>query len=342
LRTLIDPAFDPLFWTPARLGARSGWWAHVPFAHWLVRAIAPHVLVELGTFTGVSYSAFCRAVVEASLSTRCYAIDTWRRDRHAGEYGDAAYEDFQRFHDREFARFSTLLRCTFDDALCRFADGSIDLLHIGGQHTYEAVRHDFESWRPKLSQRAVILFQKTNVHEGDFGVWRVWEELRDKYPSFEFSHGCGLGLLAVGEAAPEAALALCRITDQSAIATLRSRFAAIGERWSQAERLEDAMNSAGQARAEAIELNSQIATLRAAEAALTNGLRRVETLAADRAIAAEMAENIVAVKAGELNRARREIAKQSARPWRRAVRLLGALAPRGLGACTRGSGPRSE
>ena len=41
LMGLIDPAFDPLFWNPARLGAFSGWWAHVPFAHWLVRVAEP-------------------------------------------------------------------------------------------------------------------------------------------------------------------------------------------------------------------------------------------------------------------------------------------------------------
>jgi SAM-dependent methyltransferase len=328
LTTLIDPAFDPLFWNPARLGALSGWWAHVPFAHWLVRATAPRVLVELGTFTGVSYSAFCHAVVEADLPTRCHAVDTWQGDRHAGAYGEEVYEDFRQFHDRHYGQFSTLLRCAFDAALDRFADGSIDLLHIDGLHTYEAVRHDFESWLPKLSQQAIVLFHDTNVRDGDFGVWRLWEELRDRYPSFEFLHGYGLGVLAVGETAPEAVLALCRLADQAAIATLRNRFAVLGERWVQAEKLELSIATAMQARSEAAELASQIAALTALEKSLNAELRRLETKVTDRARAAEMAENATALKAGELNRARREIATLSGPPWRRVARTLGSLSPR--------------
>jgi hypothetical protein len=328
LTGLIDPAFDPLFWNPARLGALSGWWAHVPFAHWLVRATEPRVLVELGTFTGVSYSAFCHAVVEASLPTRCHAVDTWQGDRHAGAYGEEVYEDFRQFHDRHYGQFSSLLRCTFDAALDRLADGSIDLLHIDGLHTYEAVRHDFESWLPKLSQRAVVLFHDTNVRDGDFGVWRLWEELRDRYASFEFLHGYGLGLLAVGETAPEAVLALCRLADQAAIATLRNRFAVLGDRWGQAEKLEVAIATAMQARSEAQELTSQIAGLTASEKSLKAELGHLETVAADRAMAAEMAESATALKAGELNRARREIATLSGPLWRRVARALGSLSPR--------------
>jgi Methyltransferase domain len=313
LTALTSSTFDPLFWQPARVGACSEWWTYVPFAHWIVRAAAPRVLVELGTFTGVSYSAFCNAVVEAGLPTRCHAIDTW-------EGYSEVYEDFCQFHEQYYNKFSTLLRCTFDEALSQFSDNSIDLLHIDGLHSYEAVRHDFESWLPKLSRQGVILFHETNVREQDFGVWRLWEELSRQYPSFEFLHNCGLGVLAIGEAVPEAVLALCRLTDPTAVGKFRSRFASIGERWSQSALLRDTIAAFTGVKAEAEQLRLQKAAQDSVIQELRTDLLRFEALAKDRAIAAEMAENAAALKAGELNQARAEIARRST--WR-AMRLPG-------------------
>ncbi|HEY8289745.1 MAG TPA: class I SAM-dependent methyltransferase, partial [Acetobacteraceae bacterium] len=231
LTAIADPSLDPLFWRAERLGAPSAWWLHVPFAHWIVCATRPTVLVELGTHAGVSYAAFCQAVQRAGLPTRCHAVDTWKGDAHAGEYDESIFDEFNAYHQDRFGDFSTLMRCTFDEALGAIEDGSIDLLHIDGLHTYEAVKGDFEAWLPKLSDRAVVLFHDTNERSDDFGVWRLWQELCGRYPNFSFLHGHGLGVLAVGMRAPEPVLALCGISDPSDVARIRGRFARMGERW---------------------------------------------------------------------------------------------------------------
>jgi hypothetical protein len=168
----------------------------------VVAALKPTTLVELGTHTGNSYSAFCQTVQSLQLNTACFAVDTWRGDTHAGEYGDEVFTDYSSFHDQHFGAFSRLIRGTFDQALPHFSPGHVDLLHIDGCHTYEAVRHDFESWRPKLSSCSVVLFHDTNVRERDFGVWRFWEEISSQFPSFNFLHGHGLGVLATGNNIP--------------------------------------------------------------------------------------------------------------------------------------------
>ncbi|MBH1556421.1 class I SAM-dependent methyltransferase [Stenotrophomonas maltophilia] len=186
----------------------SAWHGHIPFAGWITEALRPAMFVELGTHYGASYLSFCQTIQELGLDSRAYAVDTWEGDEHAAFYGNSVYAGLSEYHDSKYDDFSKLLRCTFDQALGKFEDGSVDLLHIDGLHTYEAVRHDFESWKPKLSSRAVVLFHDTQERQGDFGVWRLWAELSSQYPSFEFRHSHGLGVLVVGENAPDAVKAL--------------------------------------------------------------------------------------------------------------------------------------
>lgn len=91
------------------------------------------------------------------------------------------------------------MRMDFDAALSHFRDGSIDLLHIDGCHTYEAVRHDFEAWLPKLGSGGVVILHDTAEHREGFGVAKFWGEIRGRYRSFNFEHCHGLGLLLVGD-----------------------------------------------------------------------------------------------------------------------------------------------
>jgi GT2 family glycosyltransferase/glycosyltransferase involved in cell wall biosynthesis len=227
---LLGLEFNCLFQHSSITGAQSGWYGHVPFAQWIVEAARPCNLIELGTHSGVSYAALCDAVLRASLATRCYAVDTWHGDAHAGFYGEEVFENFNAFHSQRYAHFSALLRMTFDDALAYFPDGSIDLLHIDGFHSYEGVRHDFENWRPKLSNRAIVLLHDTNVRDREFGVWKLWAELRASYRGFEFLHGHGLGVLQVGDVALPPVAALCALQDQEQICLIRERFAMAGQR----------------------------------------------------------------------------------------------------------------
>lgn len=181
------------------------WHGHIPFAFWCLASWQPKIFVELGTHLGDSYFAFCQSVSTYGLDTKCFAVDTWQGDEHAGSYGDETFKDVDSYNREHYGAFSRLLRMRFDEALGQFAEGTVDLLHIDGFHTYEAVRHDFESWLPKLSERAVVLFHDSNVHDRDFGVWRLMEELDAKFPHFHFLHSHGLAMITLGEKAPETA-----------------------------------------------------------------------------------------------------------------------------------------
>ena len=200
----LNPLEHPIcLKAPNRLTTGSAWHEHIPFAMFLVDLLRPGMIVELGTHHGDSYCAFCQAVKELHLDTACYAVDTWQGDPQAGFYGPEVLADLRGHHDSLYGSFSRLIQSTFDDALQHFADGTIDLLHIDGYHTYESVKHDFEAWLPKLSPHAVVLFHDINVRERDFGIRKFWDEVRAKYPHFEFRHGHGLGVLAVGKVCSE-------------------------------------------------------------------------------------------------------------------------------------------
>lgn len=194
----FNPIYYPICLNRPKRIAPSGWLGHVPFGMLVIDLLRPSVVVELGTYYGVSFCSFCQAVHELRLDTRCFGIDTWRGDPHTAWIGADALSNLKQHHDPLYASFSTLVASTFDDALQTFTDGTIDLLHIDGFHTYEAVRHDFETWLPKLSDKGVVLFHDIAVKQKDFGVWKLWAELKAKYSSFEMQHCNGLGVLAVG------------------------------------------------------------------------------------------------------------------------------------------------
>ncbi len=228
--TELDFIFKrPIFWRPSYI-AQSAWLEHIPFAFWLIDTLQPRKIVELGTHYGSSYFSFCQAVTKLDLQTQCYAVDTWSGDEHAGQYGEEVYRQVSEYNQQHYSDFSTLVRSTFDQALEHFPQGSIDLLHIDGLHTLEAVRHDFEIWLPKLSDRAVVIMHDTNVRERGFGVFQLLDELKQQYPHFEFAHGHGLGVIGVGSEQSSEMMSLYGLSDNpSATRQVQEVFSRLGK-----------------------------------------------------------------------------------------------------------------
>ena len=175
--------------------AVSPWQGHRDFAYDLVGFAQPRLIVELGVHYGCSYFAFCQAVKDRGLRTKVVGVDTWEGDEHCGLYGGEVYELVARtrasfFDDDRFE----LRRGSFDQAAESFDEESIDLLHLDGLHTYDAVRSDFTAWLPQLAPDGIVLMHDIAKSSG-YESARFWEELKQAHPHFEFLNQWGLGIL---------------------------------------------------------------------------------------------------------------------------------------------------
>lgn len=177
-----------------RIYGVGAWTGHLHFGYDLVAILQPRLLVELGVDRGESYFAFCQAAAEVGTGTRCVGIDTWEGDPHAGGYDETTLAEVAAHNRANYETFSTLLRSSFDAALEKFPAESIDVLHLDGLHTESAVRHDLQSWLPKLRPGGILLLHDVAVRKADFAVWKVWDELREAGRSWMFDDGPGLGV----------------------------------------------------------------------------------------------------------------------------------------------------
>jgi len=194
----------PLFKLPLKLPA-SAWAGHVPFLFVLFKLLKPRTYVELGVHSGCSFIAACTAARSCCVTTNLVGVDTWEGDPHSGLYdGDTLYRELKTYVDGCFPN-ARLIRSSFSQARAQFNSTSIDVLNIDGYHTYEAVKEDFVTWFSAVSPQGVVLFHDIGVYDTNFGVHRLWAELKDRFTTIELPHSFGLGVLVLDPEDPRLA-----------------------------------------------------------------------------------------------------------------------------------------
>lgn len=174
----------------------SAWIGHGYFVYDLVRNLKPQRIVELGTHKGGSFFSFCQAVKDAKLKTELFAVDTWKGDKHTGTYDQKMHKHIKNIKNELYSGVKIkLLKKTFDQAKTDFNNKSIDILHIDGFHTYRAVKHDFNNWLQKIKPSGIVLLHDTHEKKDNFGVYRLWAELKKTHQTIEFFHSHGLGII---------------------------------------------------------------------------------------------------------------------------------------------------
>jgi MMP 1-O-methyltransferase len=114
------------------------------------------VIVEIGSWKGKS--TICLGLgSRAGNGVRIFAVDPHADYRH-GEFK----ENIER---AGIADLVTPVKGLSQDVVGDF-DETIELLFVDGSHEEDDVRHDFETWVPKVVDGGVVAFHDTTWHEG--------------------------------------------------------------------------------------------------------------------------------------------------------------------------------
>lgn len=139
-----------------------------------------HVIVELGSWQGKS-TAFIAMGSKSRHKSKVYAIDVFEIDPERG-FGDKQgiienggkkeyLSTFKR--NMKLAGVDKLvipIKCASTDqkAIKKLKNKRIGMIFLDGDHTYDGVKNDLETWLPKLSKGAIVAFHDYNhlVHTG--------------------------------------------------------------------------------------------------------------------------------------------------------------------------------
>jgi Predicted O-methyltransferase len=132
---------------------------------WLVQQRRPATVVEFGSAFGVSGMYFASGLVAAGQG-HLYSFEINR------EWADIAERNIRSICD-----CVTLTRGTFEDHVDAVVPGPIDLAFVDGIHTYEFVKAQFDTLRPRLSAGGLIAFDDIDFKRPGSRMREAWEEI---------------------------------------------------------------------------------------------------------------------------------------------------------------------
>lgn len=209
-----------MFWRPGYI-ASSSWLHHLPWLFWLTEALRPERCVTLGAGQGSPHLAFCQGISRLGMTSECLLVQ---------EASSDIAEDVHGWGERLYGTISAWLPINLRKGARQVENGSVDVLALDVR---EADNEDLDDlvdrWLPKLSSRGVVLFPSINKKGDPLGIHQLFQEMAQYYPALSFTHGDGLGVLAVGaEINPMIQTLLDRLETPESAALVRDVFARLG------------------------------------------------------------------------------------------------------------------
>lgn len=187
-----DQNIDRLLQLQSGCAIQSAWHGLGAIGYELAAHLKPRHVVELGSFGGFSTCCLGLALRDHSPGSILHAVDTWQGDPHAGFYSEDVWGQFSRLRSAlGLEDVIVPMRMTFEEAAAKISE-PIDLLHIDGWHTFQAVRHDLNLFRSKLAPGATVIFHDVNTHFVGMRIFWLWLSLIRPTALVPYSHGLGV------------------------------------------------------------------------------------------------------------------------------------------------------
>jgi len=179
----------------------SAWLGHLEFAIWLVKRFnqifSIKTIVELGVDFGHSTFSF----ISPNIGT-VYSIDCFEGDIHTG------YRDTYQIFLNKFKKLLdsgllinnnlVIIKNYFDNVFSDFDNlikSPIDILHIDGLHTYDAVKNDFNKWITKCHDNSIIIMHDVISFPNTVG--KFFSEINNNiFFKTLVKHSAGLGIVS--------------------------------------------------------------------------------------------------------------------------------------------------
>ena len=164
----------------------------------LTRLYRPDIVVCIGSYRGFSPVCLALGLVD-NWKGRCYFIDPGKVDQYWHEPGNVGrLQEVFGLHNR----FEHLRKTSQEVIAEGCIQDPIDMLLIDGDHSYEAVKFDFELFGQQVPPGGLILLHDSiNVGKG-FTSWEVKQFLeaevygREEYETFTLPFSSGLTLVS--------------------------------------------------------------------------------------------------------------------------------------------------
>lgn len=185
-----------LFWRPRHTEKGRGL-VHLPFLFWLVEALRPQRLVQIGLEDPAGYLSLCQAVDKAGIETICLGLEP-----DPGK--PALNESTTSQHTMLYGDFSFVFSEDPGRAIRHLRGSTLDLLVIDTRLDAEMVALLRAHWLPLMSERGVMVIHDPETRLASAEARQFLDEMVRACPAISFPQTKpGLEAILLGREPPE-------------------------------------------------------------------------------------------------------------------------------------------